>query len=216
MDVRRLPDVGDQSTPVISSRMKLRSMTPFDDVSEVKCMVLPFGIALFRRSRRHLRLSLDREHEWEHPHGYCVHGSHLLARCHGLAHAINLKRIPSNPFSCPPTRPTVDTLACVSHPPRPGQAADRRWKPDSSTVRPRSPAGTALAVACTHCRLDPTSRRSGSQAAPTPPAVDTRWRPDPTTPRSGNRAAAPSRLPGSLATGRRLAQEQPSGLSSDE
>src|SRR3984893_870172 len=112
------PDVGDQSTPVISSRMKLRSMTPFDDVSGVKCMVLPFGIALFRRSRRHLRLSLDREHEWEHPHGYCVHGSLLLARCHGLAHAINLKRIPSNPFSCPPTRPTVDTLACVSHPPR--------------------------------------------------------------------------------------------------
>jgi len=42
-------------------------------------MVLPFGIALFRRSRRHLRLSPDREHEWEHPHGYCVHGSHLLA-----------------------------------------------------------------------------------------------------------------------------------------
>jgi hypothetical protein len=78
--------------------MKLRSMTPFDDVSEVKCMVLPFGIALFRRSRRHLRLSLDREHEWEHPHGYCFHGSHLLAWCHGLAHAINLNRIPSNPF----------------------------------------------------------------------------------------------------------------------
>ena len=41
-----VPDVGDQSTPVISSRMKLRSMTPFDDVSEVNCMVLPFGIAL--------------------------------------------------------------------------------------------------------------------------------------------------------------------------
>jgi hypothetical protein len=40
-------DVGDQSTPVISSRMKLRSVTPFDDVSEVNCMVLPFGIALF-------------------------------------------------------------------------------------------------------------------------------------------------------------------------
>src|SRR3954471_7166211 len=72
-------DMGDQSTPVISSRMKLRSMTPFDDVSEVICMVLPFGIALFRRSRRHLRQSPDCEHEWEHPHGYCVHGSHLLA-----------------------------------------------------------------------------------------------------------------------------------------
>src|SRR5689334_12500541 len=39
-----LPDVGDQSTPVISSRVKLRSTTPFDDVSEVKCMVLPFGL----------------------------------------------------------------------------------------------------------------------------------------------------------------------------
>jgi hypothetical protein len=74
-----VPDVGDQSTPVTLSRMKLRSMTPFDDVSEVKCMVLPFGIALFKRSRRHLRLSPDREHEWEHPHSYCVHGSHLLA-----------------------------------------------------------------------------------------------------------------------------------------
>jgi len=75
-------------------------------------MVLPFGIALFKRSRRHLRLSLGREHEWEHPPGYCAHGSHLLAWCHGLAHAINLNRIPSNPFSCPPTRPAVDTLAC--------------------------------------------------------------------------------------------------------
>ena len=74
-----VPDVGDQSTALISSTMKLRSMTPFDDVSEVKCMVLPFGVALFRRSRRHLRLSLGREHEWEHPPGYCVHGSHLLA-----------------------------------------------------------------------------------------------------------------------------------------
>jgi hypothetical protein len=74
-----VPDMGDQSTPVVSSRMKLRSMTPFDDVSEVKCMVLPFGIALFRRSRRHLCQSPNREHEWEHPHGYCVHGSHLLA-----------------------------------------------------------------------------------------------------------------------------------------
>jgi hypothetical protein len=38
-----VPDVGDPSTPVTSSRMKLRSMTPFDDVSEVKCMVLPSG-----------------------------------------------------------------------------------------------------------------------------------------------------------------------------
>ena len=69
--------------------------------------------------------------------------------------------------------------AGVSHPPRPGQAADRHWKPHSSTVRPRSSAGTALAAACTHCPPDPTSRRSGSPAEPAPPAVDTRWRPDP-------------------------------------
>jgi hypothetical protein len=102
------------------------------------------------------------------------------------------------------------------HPPRPGQAADRRWKPDSSTVRPHSLAETALPVACTHCRPDPTTRRSGSPAAPAPPAVDTRWRPDPTTPRFGSRAVVPSRLPGSRATGRRLAQTQPSGLSNDE
>src|SRR3954451_1475412 len=33
------PDVGDHSTPLMSSRVKLRSMTPFDDVSEVNCMV---------------------------------------------------------------------------------------------------------------------------------------------------------------------------------
>jgi hypothetical protein len=76
----------------------------------------------------------------------------------------------------------IAELAGVSHPPRPGQAAGRRWKPDSSTVRPRSSAGTALAVACTHCLPDPTSRRSGSPVAPAPPAIDTRWRPDPTTP----------------------------------
>src|SRR4051812_47681531 len=75
-----VPDVGDQRTPVMSSRMKCRSMTPFDDVSEVNCMVVPFGIALLsRRSRRHLCQSPNREHEWEHPHGSCVHGSHLLA-----------------------------------------------------------------------------------------------------------------------------------------
>jgi hypothetical protein len=114
-------------------------------------------------------------------------------------------------------RPKPSAVTCRRQsPPRPGQAADRRWKPDSSTVRPHSPAGTALPAACTHCRPDPTSRRSGSPAAPAPPAVDTRWRPDPTTARSGNRAVAPSRLPRLPATGRRLAQEQPSGLSNAE
>jgi hypothetical protein len=117
-------------------------------------------------------------------------------------------------------RDRTETQGChlpgVSPPPRPGQAADRRWKPDSSTVRPRSSVGTALAAAYTHCRPDPTSRRSGSPAAPAPLAVDTRWRPDPTTPRSGSRAAAPSRLPELLATGRRLAQGQPSRLPNDE
>src|SRR4051812_45767022 len=112
--------------------------------------------------------------------------------------------------------PALSPAGASHHPPRPGQAADRRWKPDSSTGRPRNLAGTALAVACTHSRPDPTSRRSGSPAAPAPPAVDTRWRPDPTTPRSDNRAVAPSRLPGGPATARRLAQERPSGLSNDE
>jgi hypothetical protein len=43
-----VPDAGDQSTPVISSRVKSRSMTPFEDVSEVKCMMLPFGSACCR------------------------------------------------------------------------------------------------------------------------------------------------------------------------
>ena len=66
---------------------------------------------------------------------------------------------------CQSTEPTGPP-AGVSHPPRPGQAADRRWKPDSSTLRPRSSAAAALPAACTRCRPDPTSRRSGSPAAP--------------------------------------------------
>jgi hypothetical protein len=113
--------------------------------------------------------------------------------------------------------PESQTLAPgVGPPTRLGQAADRRWKPDSSTVRPRSSAGTAPAAVGTRWQPDPTSRRSGSPAARAPPAVDTRWRPDPTTPRSGNQAVAPSRTPGSLATGRQLVQEQQSGLPTDE
>src|SRR5690242_21774181 len=87
-------DVDDQSTPVISSRMKLRSMTPFDDVSAVKCMVVPFGIALFRRSRRHLRLSLDRVHQWVHACGSCVLGSHLRAPYHARTLASTQTPIP--------------------------------------------------------------------------------------------------------------------------
>jgi len=101
-------------------------------------------------------------------------------------------------------RSRLTCLPGVSHPSRPGQTADRRWKPDSNTVRLRSSEGPALSAACTRWQPDPTSRRSGSPAAP---AVDTRSRPDPTSNRSGNRAVARSRLLGSLATEPRLAQE---------
>ena len=118
--------------------------------------------------------------------------------------------------NCP--KPLAQTAFCamcgVSRPPRPGQAADRRRKPDSNNVRPRNSAGTALAAAYIHCRPGPTTRRSGSQ--PALAAVDIRWPPDPTIPRSGSRAVAPSRLPGLLATRRRLAQARRSRLSSDE
>src|SRR5438046_6698520 len=107
--------MGDQSTPVISSRMKLRSMTPFDDVSEVKCMVLPFGTALFRRSRRHLRLSPDREHEWEHPHGYCIHGFSPPWAMSRTGARYQPESNPVQPFSTPPephsafrSQPTAD------------------------------------------------------------------------------------------------------------
>jgi hypothetical protein len=48
---------------------------PFDDVSEVNCIVLPFGSLLLRRSRRHQRLSLDRENEWS---------THMLVAVMGL------------------------------------------------------------------------------------------------------------------------------------
>jgi hypothetical protein len=61
--------------------------------------LLPFGIALvLRRSRRHLRQSPDRDDEGEHPHRYSVHGSHLLAACHGVPGHYQPSIIPPNPF----------------------------------------------------------------------------------------------------------------------
>ena len=51
-----------------------------------------------RRSRRPLRQSPNRADEGEHPHAYNIHGSHLLASCHGRRHAISPTAIPPNHF----------------------------------------------------------------------------------------------------------------------
>ncbi|MFF3411392.1 DUF6193 family natural product biosynthesis protein [Streptomyces sp. NPDC002742] len=70
--------------PGISPRVNSRSRTPSSRrCSEVKCMVVPFGSALKRRSRTTC-LSPDRDPGGEHPCRYCVHGYHLLDLSHGL------------------------------------------------------------------------------------------------------------------------------------
>ncbi len=62
--------------------------------------MLPFGSALSRRSRRHLRQSPGRDGKGEHPHRYSVHGAHLLGRCHGQLQATSPAR--SRPPLFPP------------------------------------------------------------------------------------------------------------------
>jgi hypothetical protein len=49
-------------------------------------------------ARRPLRQSPDRDDEGEHPRAYSVHGSHLLARCHGLGHVANPNAASPNNF----------------------------------------------------------------------------------------------------------------------
>jgi len=67
---------------------------------------------MLRRSRRPLRQSPSRENAGEHPRAYSVHGSHLLARCHGRPHVINPNAARANHF-LPPNKAGRQTTSAL-------------------------------------------------------------------------------------------------------